>query len=297
MDLPSLDSLQCFLLASRLKNFGKAARLAALTPAAFGQRIKQLELQLGVPLFYRTTRQVALTEAGAQAVPWAEQCVETAKQLVASMRTQTGPAPLQLTLGTRHELGMSWLLPQLERIRQWRPELTVHLYVGSGDDLLARVRALSIDCAITSTRFSDAKLDSELLHREDYVFCGAHTLLERQPLRSLDQATAHTLLDISQELPLFRYLKDNMVEASPRFAELVFLGGTDLIKARVLAGAGVAVLPLYLVRKELKARKLVRLLPKVKPLHDHFRLVFRAQDPRRPLFEGLAKLLRERPLS
>lgn len=297
MDLPSLDSLACFLLAARLKNFGKAAKLAALTPAAFGQRIKQLESQLGAPLFYRTTRRVALTEAGARALPWAERCVDCARQLTAAAQAGAGPAPLELTIGTRHELGMSWLLPQLAHIQEWRPELTLHLYVGSGDDLLARVRSLSIDCAVTSSRFSDAKLDSLQLHREDYVFCAARELLRRHPLRTLGDATTHTLLDISEDLPLFRYLKDGLSDAFPRFGQLVYLGGTDLIRARLLEGAGVAVLPRYMVSQALKTRRLVRLLPKCQPLHDHFRLVFRAQDPRRPIFEGMARVLMQHALT
>ena len=45
-------------------NFRRAARRVALTPTALGQRIRGLEDQFGVALFYRTTRRVTLTEAG-----------------------------------------------------------------------------------------------------------------------------------------------------------------------------------------------------------------------------------------
>ena len=47
--------------------FGTLA--VALTPAAFGQRIKQLEEQLGTSLFHRTTRSVRLTESGLALLP------------------------------------------------------------------------------------------------------------------------------------------------------------------------------------------------------------------------------------
>src|SRR5689334_25354523 len=60
----SFESLRCFLAAARLLNFRNASRAVALTPAAFGQRIRQLEEQLGVELFARTTRSVSLTERG-----------------------------------------------------------------------------------------------------------------------------------------------------------------------------------------------------------------------------------------
>ena len=64
----------------------------------------------------------------------------------------------------------------------------------------------------------------------------------------------------------------------------------------MLRGEGVAVLPEYLVQKRVESGALRVVLPKVKPAFDHFRLVFRADDPRRPDYEALARLLLESPL-
>jgi hypothetical protein len=50
------------------------------------------------------------------------------------------------------------------------------------------------------------------------------------------------------------------------------------------------------VRADLARGALRRLFPKVEPLHDHFRLVFRAADPRRSIFESIAGDLRRAPL-
>src|SRR5262249_19617124 len=64
MQLPDLDSLRCFAEAARLLSFSAAARAVGLTPAALGGRIARLETDVGAPLFLRTTRHVALTQAG-----------------------------------------------------------------------------------------------------------------------------------------------------------------------------------------------------------------------------------------
>jgi DNA-binding transcriptional LysR family regulator len=64
----------------------------------------------------------------------------------------------------------------------------------------------------------------------------------------------------------------------------------------VLDGAGVAVLPHYQVADDLASRSLRRILPSVTPLHDWFRLVFRADDPKRPVYEKLAERLLASPL-
>jgi LysR family glycine cleavage system transcriptional activator len=113
MLLPSVDALRCFVSAARLLNFRKAARTMAVTPAAFGQRIRHLEEDLGVGLFKRTTRSVVLTEAGTSLLPYAERCIAAANDCARAARGDVGPPPRDLVLGTRHELGVSWILPQL----------------------------------------------------------------------------------------------------------------------------------------------------------------------------------------
>jgi LysR family transcriptional regulator, glycine cleavage system transcriptional activator len=217
---------------------------------------------------------------------------------VRAARGEAGPPPMDLTLGTREELGMSWVVPQLDGLARRFPSLDLHLYFGSGQDLLLRVRTLEIDCAITSSRFTDPKLDAVRLHREDYVFVGSPALLRERPLTADAHAAFHALLDISADLPLFRYFRDAPKGGDRlKFGRIIRLGGIDAIRHRAIAGAGVAVLPQYLVRKDLEARRLRRVLPSMKLLHDYFRLVFRADDPRRPFFEQLGRTMLDTPLS
>ncbi len=297
MTTPSLDNLRCFLAAARLLRFAKAAKSVALTPAAFGQRIKQLEDQLGVPLFARTTRTVRLTEAGLALLPHAERCLAIADEGVRAARGESGPAPLELTLGTRHELGLSWILPQLGPLSAQLPWVRIHLYFGSADDLHRKVSALEIDAAVTSSPYTDRALDAVRLHREDYVLVGAASLLARAPLSRTEHAAGHVLVDISPELPLFRYWREAPGASDRlRFGGHAYLGTIAAIHDRVRGEGGVAVLPEYLVRKDLAHGKLRRLFPKVALRHDHFRLVFRADAPRRALLETLAGALAKAPL-
>jgi DNA-binding transcriptional LysR family regulator len=296
-DLPAIESLRCFLAAARLSSFRKAAREIALTPAALGARIKQLEAQLGARLFARTTRRVTLTEAGLALVPRAEACLAAAHECVRAARGDAPAAVVELTLGTRHELGLSWILPQLPDLERAIPGLRLGLYFGSGPDLLVRVRTAEIDCAVTSTRASDPRLDGLPLHREDYVFVGQRALLAARPLRRPEDAARHVLLDAAPDLPLFRYFRD----ASPAgerfaFARVVHLGTIEAIHRRVAAGTGVAVLPRYLVARDLARRTLVPVLPRVRLLPDAFRLVFRSGDPRRSVLERLAAEMARVPL-
>ncbi|MBI3179754.1 MAG: LysR family transcriptional regulator, partial [Deltaproteobacteria bacterium] len=107
----------------------------------------------------------------------------------------------------------------------------------------------------------------------------------------------HVLLDTSAELPLYRYFRDAPGGFdSTRFASVRRLGTIAAIRQMAIEGAGIAVLPRYFVAPDLKARRLVRVMPRVQPLHDHFRLIFRSDDARRGLFETLGRALRAVPL-
>lgn len=295
--LPSVDSLRCFCAAAKFLNFRAASRAVSLTPAAFGQRIKQLEEQLGAQLFARTTRSVRLSTAGLALLPVAQRALASLAECERAV-SQDGALPaMDLVIGTRHELGLSWLLPQIDRLKERFPSIELHLYFGSGPDLVSRVQMLQLDCAITSTRlFGDPKIDSLRIHREDYVFVGAPALLDRVPLSKPEDAKKHTLVEVSEDMALFRYWRDAPKGLPLAFAKHVRFGTIDAIRQRVLAGAGVGVLPRYLVQPDLDARRLRVVFPKVVPLHDYFRLVIRADDPRRSVFEALVEELAKEPL-
>ena len=294
---PSLDSLRCFAEAARSLNFRHAARQVALSPAALGQRIRQLEDGLGATLFQRTTRSVVLTEAGRSLVPHARRVLDAARDCRLAVHGELGRAPEEIVLGTRQELGLSWVMPVRRKVGALLPHVTVHLYFSSGEDLVARVRMLDIDCAITSTRLSDPKLEAINLHEERYVFVGGPRLLARHPLRRARDARAHTLVDTTQELPLFRYWRDAVGGVdSLRFGRVLRMGTIAAMRDLVLAGGGVAVLPEYFVRRDLRARRLKIIMPRVKPTSDFFRLVFRADDSRRVFFTQLAQIMGKEPL-
>ena len=294
---PSLDSLGCFTEAARLLNFRAAARVVALSPAAFGQRIRQLEDEIGESLFRRSTRSVVLTEAGLRLVPSASLALAAVIDCERAARGELATVPFELTLGTRHELGLSWIVPLRANLERALRGLTLQLYFGSGDDLTARVRDLGIDCAVTSSRRLDPKLQDLKLHEEDYVFVAAERLLATKPLGKAADAKQHTLFDITAELPLYRYFSDARGSIdSLAFARVVRLGTIAAMRHEVLRGVGVAVLPRYFVADDLRAGRLRELFPRVRPRSDWFRLLFRADDPRRSVFERLSAQLRAHPL-
>lgn len=294
---PDLDSLRCFLAGARQPTFRRAAKMVALSPAAFSDRIARLEEQLGASLFHRSTRSVRLTPAGERLVPQAERALAEARRCVDVIASEEASPPFDLVVGTRFELGLSWLVPMLGQLEADEPSRRLHLHFGQSDDLLAQLDRDDIDAFISSARLTRAGLAYARLHEEQYAFVASRSLLEEHPLRKARDARHHRLLELHPDLPLFRYLLD----ARPgdevwAFEHMQFLGTIGAVRARVLAGVGVAVLPAYFVAKDLEAGHLVSLLPRTKLQVDWFRLVWKEGHPRSEALRRFGATLAEVPL-
>lgn len=291
------DSLRCFLAAADALHFSVAARRLGRSPAALGKRIAGLEATLGVPLFARTTRRVELTPAGAALVAPARAAVHAADACARAVRGDAPPVAQTLLLGTRVELGRSYLLPLLPALEAAQPGLRLDLFVSSGPDLERLVRVGELDAAISSRPVGDPAIQGHRLHEEGYALVGAAELLRGRPVRDLDDLAEHTLLDISAEHDLWRYWRD----AQPRDVEVWwsgarYLGTVALVVDAVRAGWGLAVLPTYAIGDELAAGRLVAPWPDRPTRRDWFRLIHRRGDPRGALWRTLLGVLRAAPL-
>src|SRR5256885_12566927 len=89
--LPALDLLVGFESAARHLSFTKAGEELYLTQSAVSRQIKDLEDQLGVPLFERRHRALALTEAGQQFYAVAAQVLTTMRTATERLHAHTGP--------------------------------------------------------------------------------------------------------------------------------------------------------------------------------------------------------------
>lgn len=292
MSLPSLESLRCFVAIAHRSSFRRAAEHIGVTPTALSQRIRQLEEQLGERVFDRTSRSVQLSAAGRRLLPHAEALLEQALRVGSIARGESGEeAPATIRLGTRFELGISWIVPIVADLRQRRPLWKVELYFGSGADLLGRLRAQKVDAIVTSAPIADARWRAEVLHPEAYVLVASESVAAG--IKTPEDLADHVLIDISADLPLARYL----LSASPSmtFAEVWPCGSSAAVEAMVARGLGVAVLPRHTVQDKLGG-PLTELLTDLPFLGDTFRLLFEADSPLEPQLRALADELRAVPL-
>ncbi len=144
--LPGTRALRTFEAAGRHLNFTRAANELGLTPAAVSYQIKEIEDQLGMALFTRTSRSTQLTPAGSLLLEATIDALDTLRRAVArARRIAQGAAHLRVSLGGR--FATNWLLPRLSQFRAAHPTLELTF------DIADQIRDFDVDDVDIAIRF------------------------------------------------------------------------------------------------------------------------------------------------
>lgn len=122
--METFSSIECFIRSAEVGSFAEAARRLGLTPAAVGKSVAALEARLGVRLFQRSTRSLALTEAGQRFLAEVRDSFQTLQHAVANLASAEGqPAGnLKVSMGT--VFGRLYILPLLGDFLRRYPAIT-----------------------------------------------------------------------------------------------------------------------------------------------------------------------------
>src|SRR6188768_1034918 len=131
--LPSLSSIRAFECAARAGSFAQAAAELGTTAASVSYHVRQLERQLGMPLFHRHAQRVELTQTGAVI---AREAMNAFAALRASFVRAVEVDESRLALTTLPTFGTSWLTPRLGEFRARHPRIALRIDVsGDAEDL------------------------------------------------------------------------------------------------------------------------------------------------------------------
>jgi DNA-binding transcriptional LysR family regulator len=160
-----LRHLRYFVAVAEELHFGRAAQRLFLSQPSLSSQIRQLEAEVGSPLFERTTREVRLTPAG-------EALLERARDLLADVETALsaarsaagvlkGELRLRCSFGGQHAVE-----PLLAGFRAAHPAVLTHVLLGHDAELLGDVRAGRADGAFLWELEEDAELETLLVAAE-----------------------------------------------------------------------------------------------------------------------------------
>ena len=240
--LPALDLLVGFESAARHLSFTRAGEELRLTQSAVSRQIKELEDQLGVPLFQRRHRALALTEAGKQFYAAAAQVLTTMRTATERLRTQAGKQSLAVT--TTHSFAAMWLIPRLASFTGAHPGIDVRITAET------RVQDLGRDGLDLAIRHGPASLAGahavRVFGERVCPVCSPRLLKDKaKPLREPRDLRLHTLLqydDPEGRHPWLHWKSWLEIEriADLRPANTMTFSGYEQIIPAAIAGHGVA---------------------------------------------------------
>ena len=255
--MPSLDLLVGFESAARHLSFTKAGEELYLTQSAVSRQIKELEDQLGVPLFERRHRALALTPEGQQFYAAAAQVLVTMRAATDRLRTRTGRQAIALT--TTHSFAALWLIPRLAGFTRAHPEADVRI---TADTRIQDLERDGLDIAIRHGPPSLAGPNAVRLFGERVFPVCSPKLLAKKTLKKPADLQHHVLLqydDPDGRHPWLHWKTWLEVAgiADLRPAGTLSFSGYEQIVPAAIAGHGVALGRTPLVKDLLASKELV----------------------------------------
>jgi DNA-binding transcriptional LysR family regulator len=256
-----LGKMATFVRVVEAGSFSAAARQLRLSPAAVSRQISTLEGELRVPLLLRTTRRTAVTPAGRR---YYERCLRILRDVDDAQAIGQGESPDGLLVVTAPvTFGLARVVPHLPALLQQHPRLLVDLKL---EDRLIDLALEGVDVAIRVGAPPPESLDvvAHPLFSFHRVLVAAPSYLKRRGEPKTPEALARhdALTYASGEYANVWTVGDGQREARVQLAVRFRSNAPHALHELALAGSGVALLPAWLVTKDLRHRALRHLLPR-----------------------------------
>ena len=250
--LPPLNALRAFEASARHLNFRVAAGELGVTQGAVAQHVRGLEADLGIKLFERLARSLALTEPGRRYAGQLRRAFELMTEATAALR----PEPARLTISVTPTFAGKWLIPRLQAFRADHPDIELRIVASES---LSNFQNDGVDIAVRQGRPPfGLGLVADPLFEQEIVAVGSPTLLgDRSGALPAEDIARFTLLNDAHDLwPEF--IEQALGLMTPAAIQQVSFNQTSLAIDAAVAGQGLAVASRFLVEEDLRTKRLVQ---------------------------------------
>lgn len=256
-------SLRCFAAVVETQNFSAAARQLQVAPSSVTKHIQLLEEVLGVALFHRTTRRIAVTEAGER---FYDQCLTILAQIDGATAAMAAAQDLagHLRVTAPPSFAAAVLGPHIHEFLATHPGISVDIIVTSDTPDLIGDR---IDVAIAVQDAPETKLPHQLLAACPRVLCASPGYVARHgmPHEPDELDRHHCISGRFSDLAETWHLERDGTTASVRVPSALLSDSGELLRQACVNGAGIGNFYYFHVREDLEAGRLTRVLPTYQP--------------------------------
>jgi DNA-binding transcriptional LysR family regulator len=233
-----LTALRIFKAVVEQGGVNKAAAKLHRVPSNVTTRIKQLEEQLGVKLFSRGGRRLALSAEGKLLLTYANQLLSLCSEAEAALRN--GKPRGTLRIGALESTAASRLPPVLSRYHELYPDVQIELVTGTSGALVSRVHKQDIEAAFVAEPFNANDLETKTVFVEELVLI---TPKSYGRVRSPKDIGNRTVIAFSTGCSYRRRLEAWLGASKVLPDRVIEFQSYHAIIACVSAGSGIAVVP------------------------------------------------------
>jgi DNA-binding transcriptional LysR family regulator len=257
------EDMRLFVRAVTDGSLSAAGRELGLSPAAASKRLTRLEQALGVRLLQRSSRRLALTEEGSI---YYERCLAIIAD-VADANSAVGLGQLevrgQLHVSASVDMGRQYIGPIAADFVAQHPHLTLRL---TNSDAMLDLFEHGVDVAVRGGTMADSRLVSRLLTNNFRVLCASPAYLARRGRpNSVDDLQHHDCLNLHRPgrgvLPWILQTPEG--PRTLRIDAAITCSDGDLMRELAVGGHGLAFKAAWDIAADVRAGRLVPLLPEV----------------------------------
>jgi DNA-binding transcriptional LysR family regulator len=254
------EDLDLLVAVARRGSFAAVAKERDLDPSSVSRTIADLEEELGIRLFQRTTRKLSLTEAGDLYLQQIEPLVDEFERARDVAASTTGSPRGLLRMTTSETFGHIRIVPLLKEFRALYPDLKLEcLFTDANLDLVAD----RVDLAVRLGPTIEGNLIAAKLMDTHYRVVASPDYVRAMPLAAPTDLLSHRVLLFNirafRSRWIFRDARDQDFEV-PIDGD-VTLSPAGSLRTAALHGMGVALLPNWLVDDDIAKGALVNCFP------------------------------------
>ena len=255
-----IKSLGIFIEVAELGSFTKAGEKLGYSQPTISFQIKQLEKEMGVSLFDRIGHTVSLTEAGRDALRYAQSICHLSQEMLLDTSGRREPTGV-LRLGMPDSLCDPLIVGHFQKFRQKYPKVLLQIFTGDTGQLLSFLDHNEADLILTM---------DDHLYNPNYVIvdeesidvhfvASPQNLLARKDAVTMEALLKQPFLLTEKGMSYRRLLDERLARSSLEIQPVLETGRADLICSLVQENAGVGFLPDYVTEKSVREGRLVRL--------------------------------------
>ena len=255
-----IRSLNIFMEVAELGSFTKAGEKLGYSQPTISFQIKQLEKELGVSLFDRIGHTVSLTDAGRDALRYAQNICHLSQEMILDTAGYREPAGV-LRLGMPDSLCEPLIAGHFREFRSRYPRISLQIFTGDTGQLLEFLDHNEADLILTMDDHlynpNYVIVDEEAI--DVHFVVSPENILAQKDTVTVEELLQQPFLLTEKGMSYRRLLDERLARCSMEIQPVLETGRADLICSLVQENAGVGFLPDYVTARSVRCGKLVRL--------------------------------------